>query len=180
MQRILLASALGGLCAGVLDIIYAFIVYGPLSYAMGPQAVLQSVAGGWIGREVSMAGGLDTALLGLITHFSIAFAMALVFTLAATRFTALTRRALLWGFVYGLVLYVAMNYVVVPLSAAATGHFPAGLGEVLERLKTSFSELRPRYDADYPWMIPATIFTHTVFVGIPIALAAKRFAPQQA
>lgn len=69
-----------------------------------------------------------------------------------------------------------MNYVVGPLSAAgAAGHFAVSGAEVSERLARAFSTLRP-VDPDHPWMLPATIFTHTVLVGLPIALSAKRFA----
>lgn len=175
MTRIIQAALLGGLAAGVLDILYAFIVYGPLSYGLSPMQVLQSVAGGWTGRDAAMAGEWSTAALGLATHFGIALVMALAYVLIAARAKAFTGRAILWGIVYGLVLYVVMNYVAVPLSAAASGQFPASAGEALQRLQESFSAARPRYDADFPWMIPATIFTHTVLVGVPIALAAKRF-----
>lgn len=179
-MRGLVAILLGGVCAGVLDILYAFVVYGPLSYELSPEQVLQSVAAGWIGREASRAGGMETAALGLATHFLIATLMAAVFVLAASRMSLLSKRPVFWGLVYGLGLYVVMNYVAVPLSAAATGHFPSGLSEAVERLQTAFSSLRPRYDASHPWMIPGTIFTHTVLVGVPIALIARRFATQQA
>lgn len=178
-MRILWGILLGGLIAGALDIVYAFVVYGPLSYGVSPERVLQSVAAGWIGREASQAGGWNTALLGLGTHFLIATLMTAAYVLAAQSFKALTKSPILWGFIYGLVLYVAMNYVVVPLSAAgANEHFAANFGEAMTRLQEAFSTIRPRYDADYPWMIPGTIFTHTVLVGIPIALIAKRFASQ--
>ena len=173
-MRTLTVIVLGGLCAGALDILYAFIVYGPLSYGLTPEQVLQSVAAGWIGRDASRAGGLDTALLGLGTHFLIAAIMAAGFVFAASRASAFVSRPLLWGFIYGLGLYVAMNYVVVPMSAAATGQFPASGAEIAERLGTSFSMLRPRFDSTYPWMIPGTIFTHTVLVGVPIALIARQ------
>lgn len=174
-----IAIVLGGLVAGALDIVYAFIVYGPLSYGVTPMQVLQSVAAGWIGREVARDGGMGTALLGLGTHFMIATIMAAVFVFAASAFSALSKRPVLWGFVYGLVLYVLMNYVVVPLSAAgAGGHFPSDLAEVLERLAKSFSALKT--DDAYPWMIWGTLFTHTVLVAIPISLINARFAPQQA
>lgn len=177
MGNKLTAIAVGGIAAGVLDILYAFIVYGPLSYGVSPQQVLQSVAAGWIGREASQAGGWDTALLGLGSHFLIAIIMATVFVLAASRFTALLKRPVLWGFVYGLILYVAMNYVVVPLSAAGANlHFAASFGDAAARLQDAFSTIRPRYDATYPWMIPGTILTHTLLVGVPIALTARRFA----
>ena len=121
---------------------------------------------------------METALLGLGTHFLIATIMAAVFVLAAARIGALTRSAVLWGFLYGLVLYIAMNYVAVPLSAAGPdGRFPADLTEVSQRLQRSFSQIKT--DDAYPWMIWGTLLTHTMLVGIPIALIAKRFTPQQ-
>jgi len=172
MNRVV-AILLGGLVAGTLDILYAFVVYGPLSFGISPQRVLQSVAAGWIGREASRAGEWNTALLGLATHFLLATIMAAVFVLAAGALRFLIRPALLWGFVYGLILYVAMNYVVVPLSAAATGHF-ATLADAGARLQESFSEVRGGAK-DYPWLIWGTLFTHTFLVGIPIAMIAQRF-----
>lgn len=177
MARILMAIVLGGLVAGALDIIYAFIVYGPLSYGITPLQVLQSVAAGLVGREAARAGAMDTGLLGLATHFAIATTMAAVFVIAASRIGALMRNAVLWGLLYGLVLYVVMNYIVVPLSSAG-GHFPTGLTEVGERLQRSFSRIKT--DDTYPWMIWGTLFTHTFLVGVPIALIAKRFTPQHA
>ncbi len=176
MSKILTAILLGGLAAGVLDIVYAFVVYGPLSYGLSPVQVLQSVAGGWIGREASAAGGAGTAALGAATHFGIATVMAAIYVIAAQRIGALLRAPVLWGLLYGLVLYVAMNYVVAPLSAAgAAGHFAATSAEAMERLQRAFSELRPS-DETHPWMLAGTIFTHTVLVGLPIALIARRYA----
>jgi hypothetical protein len=179
-MKIVWSILLGGLAAGALDILYAFIVYGPLSYGVSPEQVLQSVAAGWIGREASRAGGMETAALGLGSHFLIATIMAAVYALPATRISALTKQALLWGLVYGLVLYVAMNYVVVPLSAAgADGHFAASAEEAISRLQAAFGAVRPHFDPDYPWMLAGTIFAHAVLVGMPIALIAKRFLHQQ-
>lgn len=179
MKNALIATLLGGLVGGAFDITYAFIVYGPLTYGLTPAEIFQSVAGGWIGRDAARAGGLDTVLLGAATHFGIATVMAGVFVFFASRIGALTKSPILWGFLYGLVLYAVMNYLVSPLSAAgAAGHFPADASEALARLQKAVSELRPK-DSHW-WMLPATIFTHTVLVGIPIALIAKRFAPQQA
>ncbi len=175
-MRILWGILLGGLLAGAFDIVYAFVAYGPLSYGVTPEQVLQSVAAGWIGRDASRAGGAETAALGLASHFLIATLMAAFYVFAAQRFRALTTKWMLWGFVYGLILYVVMNYVVVPLSAAGGDGFAGA--DALSRLQDAFSELRPRYDANYPWMIPATIFTHTVLVGVPIAWATRRFAAQ--
>lgn len=161
----------GGLAGGTLDILYAFIVYGPLTYGLSPTQVLQSVAAGWIGREASSAGGAPTALLGAVTHFSIATAMAAIFVIAARRCHALIERPVLWGLVYGFILYIGMNYIVVPLSAAATGHFPNDAGEFASRLAESFSAIKPA--GNVPLLI-GTILTHTVLVGVPIALIARK------
>ncbi|MEZ5996430.1 MAG: hypothetical protein R3C25_11855 [Hyphomonadaceae bacterium] len=174
MRKAWAAVLLGGLAAGTLDILYAFLVYGPLSYGVTPLQVLQSVAAGWMGREAARAGGVESAALGLATHFMIATIMAGVFVALAARIRTLTRRALLCGFLYGLVLYAVMNYVVVPLSSAgAGGHFPTDWGDAVERLQRSFS--RVKTDDAYPWMIWGTIFTHTVLVAMPVALIAKHF-----
>lgn len=161
----------GGAAGAALDIIYAFIVYGPLTFGLNPIQVFQSVAAGWMGREASAAGGVPTALLGAVTHLGIATVMAAVFVGAARRWQALIERPVLWGLLYGCVLYVAMNYVVTPLSAAATGHFPADFPEVVARLRESFSAIKPK---DNVPLLIGTILTHTLLVGLPIALIARR------
>lgn len=164
------AIFVGGAIAGVLDILYALVVYG-LSYGLSPVQVLQSVAAGWIGREASRGGGFTTAALGLATHFVIAMIMAAVFVWAAMRIKALTSEPIISGLLYGLVLYVAMNYIVVPLSAAPSGQFATTFADAAERLQTAFSALRPKD----PWQLAGTIFTHTVFVGVPIAWTARYY-----
>lgn len=168
----LTAIVMGGLAAGVLDIVYAFVVYGPLSYQLSPTQVLQSVAAGWIGRDAAAASGWDTAMLGLGTHFMLATMFAAVFVLAAARLPTLSRHAMIWGLLYGFGLYLMMTYVVVPLSAAnPLQHFAADGNDALARLTESFSTVRPKD----PWQLFGTIFTHTALVGAPIALINRRF-----
>lgn len=175
MGRVVLAVLLGGLVAGLLDILYALVVYGPLSYGLTPVQVLQSVAAGWVGRDAASAGGVDAALLGLGTHFLIATMMAGVFVLPSPQIRALRRRPVRWGFLYGLVLFAAMNYLVVPLSASATGSFAANSAEAMARLTHAFSTLRPSDPAQFA----GAIFTHTMLVGVPIALIGRRFGPSR-
>jgi hypothetical protein len=181
MKRALLAIVLGGVVAGALDIGYAIAAFGPLSFEVPAQGILQSVAAGLIGREAAGAGGWNTALLGAGLHIAIAIVMAGVFVAAASRLPVLRERAVISGIVYGFILYLTMNYIVVPLSAAGdNGAFVASAGEVTARLSEAFSSLQPRIRAGYVWMFAGTIFAHTVLVGLPIALIAKRFAPQSA
>jgi uncharacterized membrane protein YagU involved in acid resistance len=180
MGRIAKATLIGGLIAGALDITYALIAFGPASFGAPPMRILQSVAAGAIGRDAATAGGWGTALLGLGLHFVIAIGMAAVFVLAASVFRFLVRPAIVWGFVYGLLLYVAMNYVVVPLSAAGpNAHFASSVAELSARLTASFSEIQGA-SAQHPWLLWGTIFAHTVLVGVPIALVARRHLDQSA
>jgi len=170
-MKLVATVLIGGMIAGALDITYAFIVYGPLSYGMSPVEVLHSVASGWLGGNAASAGGTATALLGLATHFTIATIMAAVFVLLAARWPGLTHNAVVWGLIYGFGLYLIMSYVVVPLSAAhKSQRFAASMGEIIARLKVSFDSIRP---ADR-WQLLGTLFTHMVFVGLTISLVTRR------
>jgi len=138
---------LGGLVAGALDILYAIVFWALKGVA--PVRILQSIAAGVQGKEAAVAGGMSSALLGLLLHFMMALMMAGAYYLASRRLSKLAHRPLLFGALYGLLLYVVMNYIVVPLSAAGPGQPPSGL-----------------------WMA-CSIVAHVVLVGIPCAYAAK-------
>lgn len=108
----------GTLVAGALDILEVIAFAGVRG--VPPVRVLQSVASGVLGRG-AYAGGWAAAALGLALHFLIAFCAVAVYQLASRRFPALIRRPLLWGPLYGVAVWGVMNFVVVPLSAAAIG-----------------------------------------------------------
>jgi hypothetical protein len=149
MKRDLATAALGGGIGGLLDIAYALIVWGVI-LGDNPAGVLQSIAAGLLGNE-AYAGGAATAALGLALHFFIAFVMALVYVGASRRLPILAARPVLMGAVYGVALYLVMNFVVVPLSAI--GFRPPSLGGAIRAL-----------------------FPHVAFVGPAIALIAARRA----
>ena len=115
MKRQLVTAALGGGVGGLLDIVYAIVVWG---FILGgdPVKILQSIASGLLGKS-AYDGGAGTALLGLVLHFCIAFLMALTYVLVSRRFAVLTARPMLMGFLYGFVLFATMNFAIVPLSA---------------------------------------------------------------
>src|SRR5258706_3326490 len=117
-MKLFKAILVGGLVAGALDITYAFVVYGPLSYQMTPVQILHSVAAGWVGHDAADAWGAMMAVLGLATHFAMTTAMAAAFVYAAQRLPALNANPVIAGLAYGLGLYVVMTYVVLPPSAA--------------------------------------------------------------
>jgi hypothetical protein len=141
------AILIGGAIAGALDITYAIVFSG--FRGVPAQRVLQSVASGLLG-PAAFQGGMSTAALGLCLHFFIAFSAAAVFYLASRRLPLLTRRPVLSGILYGVLIYAVMNLVVLPLSA-----YPR---------RTSF-----------PLLVLATgLFVHMFFIGLPIALATRR------
>ena len=111
---------LGGLIAGTLDIVYA-IGFWAIKAGVAPIRILQSVAAGVLG-QASFNGGIASAALGLALHYAIMCAMVGVYFLLARHWASLRERSLLaTGAIYGLGLYAAMTYVVVPLSAAGPG-----------------------------------------------------------
>ena len=138
----------GGLLAGVGDIAFAFVVSG--LRGVGPVRVLQSVAGGLLGRAAA-EGGLATAALGAVLHFFIAFVWAAVYWLASRRLDVLARRPVVCGLLYGAAVYFFMYFVVLPLSAI---YFP--LNHTLSSILLNSAG-------------------HMLLVGLPIALATYKF-----
>jgi hypothetical protein len=136
----------GGVTAGTADLAFALLFYG--ARGAKPLNILQSIAGGLLGRDAARAGGIPTALLGVGLHYAIALLWAAGFVLAARPFPFLLRRPIASGLVYGLIVYLGMNMIVLPLSAL---HAPAW----------------PPNFALWPVVI------HLVGIGLPIALAAR-------
>jgi len=106
---------LAGLAAATIDIVFAFVFFGAL-LGITPVRVLQSVATGWYGRD-SFDGGLATAAVGLVSHYFILIVAAALYFIASRRIALLNRHAVACGIAFGLAIYVAMTFVIVPLSA---------------------------------------------------------------
>jgi len=142
------AIVAGGLAAGLLDMADALVAY-KLAFGMSPVVIYQFVASGVLGKA-AYAGGMPAALLGLAFHFLIAFSAATVFVLASERLPQLRRDAVGWGLAFGLVVFGVMNFVVIPLSRIGASTPPMPL-------------------------IVNGLLGHALLVGLPIALAARRF-----
>ena len=147
--RPLFAVLVGGSIAGTLDITYACV--SNAQYGKTPLWVLQSVATGWLGSEAFSSGPVG-ALLGLVSHYSILMVAATVYFIVSRQFPVLRTRAVACGAVFGALVYLFMNFVVLPLSA-----FP---------YKLSYPPLR----------LIEGLMSHALFVGIPIALCIRRWA----
>ncbi|HEX8772943.1 MAG TPA: hypothetical protein VF735_05010 [Pyrinomonadaceae bacterium] len=137
----------GGLVVGILDGLFALIFYGLILGAQ-PMRIFQSVAAGLLGKA-SFDGGTRTFLLGVLLHFVVALCIAAVYYAASLKLPLLIDHAIVSGLVYGMIAYLVMNYVVIPLSAI--GYRPSS----------------------FRLFLPAFI-GHALLVGLPIALLARR------
>jgi uncharacterized membrane protein YagU involved in acid resistance len=139
---------IGALVAGTFDISYA-TGFSYLRSGVPPGRVLRYVASGLLGAS-AFNGGTPIAILGLGIHFLIAFIVTAIFFGAASLLPSLTRRPLVIGALYGLAVYIVMNYVVLPLSRIGP---------------------RPTPPAAV-WV--SGVLVHMFLIGVPIALAARR------
>ncbi|MBI3450126.1 MAG: hypothetical protein HY049_14580 [Acidobacteria bacterium] len=114
--RALQAILGGGLVVAVLDGVNATLFWA-LYRGTEPHVIFQSIASGLLGQS-AFSGGTETAALGAFLHLFIAMAVAAVFYLGCTIWPVMLRWTLTCGLVYGAVVYLVMNFVVVPLSQA--------------------------------------------------------------
>jgi hypothetical protein len=136
----------GTLVSGVLDATDGVFAYG--LQGLNPLQVLQYVASGVLGPS-SFRGGLATAGLGTLLHFFITFVAAAVYVSASRLLPVLNARPRLFGPLFGVAVFFFMNYGVLPLSAVASAPFSLG-------------------------MFLNGVIGHALFVGLPIALFARR------
>lgn len=137
-----------GLACGVLDISAAFLTWAPKGIT--PARILHGIASAAIGPR-SFRGGWPTAALGLAFHFLIAFSAAAVFYAGSRKISFMLRQPVLAGIVYGVLVYLFMYWVVLPLSIFHRG--PATVSATI-----------------------IAIVTHMICVGLPISLLVHRFS----
>lgn len=139
----------GGLATGILDFLDATIFFMAYSGAAFTR-IWQSVAAGILGRESAVAGGWNTAFLGIFLHFVIAFLVATTYFLATRITDFLVRHPIVSGLVFGVIANFVMQWVVIPLSAAG-GPTPA----------------------PFRWPVFLNgVIGHAFLVGLPVALIA--------
>jgi hypothetical protein len=109
--RFLTALVLGGVIAGLVDIAMASTIN-----QMGIDIILRAIARGLLGRS-AMQGGDAVGFLGLGLQVAMSVLIALIYGLASLKLPILIRRWVTFGLLYGLAVFVVMNWVVVPLSA---------------------------------------------------------------
>jgi hypothetical protein len=155
------AIAWAGLIAGTLDITAAFIDVG-VNFGKDPIWLLQNVASSLLGPR-SYEGGLATAMLGLLMHFTVAFSWTTIFYLLSRRFPVLLRQSVVSGLVYGALVFLVMSRVVIPLTIG---------------LKSLY--LTTPFNHNWPKLRWSQLFVHFICIGLPIALVVRRFTPAAA
>jgi hypothetical protein len=146
----------GGLAIGILDFLDASIFF-PLYFGISFTDVWHGPAAGLIGREASRAGGLNTALLGILAHFLVAFSIATVYFLLSRFIPFLIKHPVISGLIYGVVAHFVMQYVVIPLSTIGSVPNWPPIGSLLNSL-----------------------IGHAFLVGLPVALIAAWSARKNA
>ena len=152
-KGILIPSAIytivgGGLAIGVLDGIAA-VINAALN-GVTPTRVFQYISSSLLGAE-AFNGGMMSVTIGVIMHFLVAFGAATAFYVLARIFPVVLRYAVVSGILYGVGVYFAMAYVIVPVTQVRQGPF-------------SWNALI------------VSIIIHILFVGLPVALIARRYA----
>lgn len=119
MQRCVRSAAIVTFVLATADLIFASTYWHAL-YAVPPSRLIQNIAAGLLGKP-AFAGGENTVLLGLALQYFMMSLMVSTYYVASRRISALNRRPLFWGLLYGALLYLTMDHVVLPLSAAPKG-----------------------------------------------------------
>jgi uncharacterized membrane protein YagU involved in acid resistance len=110
-SSVIRAIVLGGLIAGTIDVGAACVING-----RSIPFILHAIAGGLLAQR-SFAGGTATVLLGFFLQELMSIVIAAIYVLAAQKLALLTQRWVVFGLLYGVGIFVVMNYVVMPLSA---------------------------------------------------------------
>ena len=125
MASILKTSIVAGLAAGTVDLGAACAIN-----RVEPRPVLRFIVSGLLGSPVPHENWVYC--LGMILQWAMSILIAAIFVTAALKMPVLLRRWPAAGIAYGAVVYVVMNFVVVPLSRAKSGHMT--LSSVIENL----------------------------------------------
>ena len=112
---------------------------------------MQYVASGLMG-VAAFTGGLATALLGLILEFVMTIIIAGIFILSADRIPLLRRHVIIGSLLYGFGVFIVMNFIVLPLSAA------------------------PPLPDPPTWLFIEAILEHILLIGLPLGILVQRNA----
>lgn len=105
---------LTGLLVGSLDIITALTDYS-ITTGKNSEVVLRFIASRVFGKK-AFTGGTSMVLAGLALHFLIAFSFTLFFFWLYPRLSLLSKNRILTAVIYGIFMWLVMNFIVLPIS----------------------------------------------------------------
>jgi hypothetical protein len=146
-------SVISGLIIGALHlVIQAWIVF-ILIAKLAPSFMVgaQYIASGAMGNA-AYTGGLATALLGVILEVLMTIIIAGIFIFSADRISLLRNNVIVGSLLYGFGVFVVMNFVVLPLSAAAVFPPPP------------------------MWLLIEIVLEHMLLIGLPLGILVQRNA----
>jgi hypothetical protein len=145
-QRAYAAStvAIAGVAAGAIDL--GFNTVKALQAGTSVLRPWKGVAAALLGKDAVIQGGDAIAIVGVGLHFLITIGAAAIYYLVAKRQGWLVRHAFLSGLVFGTIFFLAMNYVILPLSVMG----------------------RPLYVGVET--IAIAVPSHIIMIGLPISL----------
>ena len=148
-NSLLRSSVIGGLIIGMLHlIIQVGIVFGLLLKSPYISS-LQFVASGAM-SNAAFTGGLATALLGLVLELLMTIIIAGIFVVSADRIPLLRNHVIPGSLLYGFGVFIVMNFIVLPLSAA------------------------PPEPAPPMWLFIEMILEHILLIGLPLGILVRR------
>lgn len=145
-EQYVLAGIAAGIVAAAVEMLPVLTIQASLG--VPPLRVFQSIAGGVLGAA-TYSGGWSTALLGVAFHILISVVTGLSFAIATAREPRLLSRPIASAMAIGLIAYLVMTFVVLPLSAVP---FPANRN---------------------PIMMASSLAIHITAFGLPIVLVCR-------
>jgi len=157
-MKILKPILYAGAIVGVLDITAACI-NARVAYDFPPAHVLQSVAGGLLGRG-TYNGGFAAAALGLAMHFTMALTVAAIFYALSRQFSLPKRLSgvVAVGMLYGAAVFAVNNFATAPL---------------LSWVRSLYLHTPILFKPPMGW---SQLVIHLFCVGLPIALVMRQYS----
>lgn len=106
---------LAGLVAGTLDLVGTLAVYSVLLHKASALFILQRIASAAFG-PAALSGGWAMAGCGLLFHYLIAFCFITAYVLLYPYLPLLKKNKHVSGLLYGLLVWLIMNRIVLPLT----------------------------------------------------------------
>jgi uncharacterized membrane protein YagU involved in acid resistance len=153
--------ALAATTVGVLDGLFAIVYFDFILHIGGVARIFQGIARAVLG-DAALTGGIATAALGLVLHFSVAFAWTIAYYGLLRAFPALARatrstaNALVAGVILGAIVWTTMDTVILP-----------------------FTRQVPRPPITSTFFL-VELIGHMLIVGPPIAVIVRRSPPSAA